>query len=185
MRPRYYPRPRIDLVPGHRDRAQLIRHVSGTTDLEKTLAKATRVLSEHNIPSLVVGGFAVQEHGYARFTADVDLVVPDVQAAREWLSIGEFKEVNLLPGGGSVGPGPLKLPTPSVVSATPRIADLETLLEIKLSSYMGSPGSRLKDAADVVELIKANDLPREYPVASPVRATYQKLWDDLHPHHFS
>ncbi len=27
---------------------------------------------------LVVGGYAVQEHGYARFTADVDTVVPNV-----------------------------------------------------------------------------------------------------------
>jgi len=60
-------------------RASLLRKVSASTDLSTTMSKAVRVLSRSGIPSLVVGGYAVQENGYARFTSDVDIVVPDVQ----------------------------------------------------------------------------------------------------------
>ncbi len=183
------------LQANHRVRAQLLRKVSASTDLSKTMRKAVRVLAEAGIPSLVVGGYAVQENGYARFTSDVDLVVPDVAAARGVLSINGFREnpgssmtvtdriskveVDLLPGGRSVGPGPLMLPMPMEVSTQPAIADLRTLVEIKLSSYLGSPGSRLKDLADVQELIKSNDMPEDFPLNQAVRATYSELWVGL------
>ena len=36
------------------------------------------LLAEHDIPHLIVGGIAVQEHGYPRVTIDVDIIVPDV-----------------------------------------------------------------------------------------------------------
>jgi hypothetical protein len=179
----------------HRVRAQLIRKVSGSTDLTRTLRKAVSALASSNIPSLVVGGYAVQEHGYARFTSDIDLVVPNVAEARAILSIRGFREnpgssmtltdrvtkveVDLLPGGGSVGPGPLPLPTPTVVSAEPALADLPTLIEIKLSSYLGSPASRLRDLADVIELIKLNQLPREFPLDDAVKTQFQQTWDAL------
>ena len=180
-----------------REKAVFLRKVSGSTDIEKTMRKAVRALATRGVPSLVVGGYAVQEHGYPRFTEDVDLVVPDVATARGWLSISGFKEnvgssmtvtdwvtevgVHLLPGGGSVGPGPLKLPMPQSVSSTPNIADLKTLIEIKLSSYIGSPISRAKDMADVVELIKVNEPARELSVNPAVRDEYLRLWDGLNP----
>jgi hypothetical protein len=179
----------------HRVRAQFLRKVSGSSSLTNTMRKAVRVLAEAGIPSLVVGGYAVQENGYARFTSDVDIVVPDVAAARERLSISGFREnpgssmtltdrfskieVDLLPGGGSVGPGPLPLPMPTVLSTQPTFADLRILMEIKLSSYLGSPASRLKDLADVVELIKVNDVPREFPLHEAVLPTFLKTWDGL------
>jgi hypothetical protein len=144
-------------IASHQVRASLIRKVSASTGLSRTMRKAVRVLAEANIPSLVVGGYAVQEHGYARFTSDVDIIVPDVAAARAVLTINGFREnpgssmtvtdrtskveVDLLPGGKSVGPGPLMLPMPAAVSAEPTIADLRILIEIKLSSYLGSPES--------------------------------------------
>ena len=52
----------------------------------------------------------------------------------------------------------MPLPMPSTVTLEPQIASLRTLIEIKLSSYLGSPRSRVKDLADVTELIKANGL---------------------------
>ena len=176
----------------HRVRANLLRKVSGSTPLSGTMRKAVRVLAKAGIASLVVGGYAVQERGYARFTSDVDLVVPDVTAAREVLALHGFREnpgssmtvtnraskveVDLLPGGGSVGPGPLKLPLPVEVSAEPVIADLRTLIEIKLSSYLGSPLSRLRDLADVVELIKRNELAEDFPLTEEVRTAYVETW---------
>jgi hypothetical protein len=155
-------------IATHHVRAVLIRKVSASTGLSGTMRKAVRVLAEAGIPSLVVGGYAVQEHGYARFTSDVDIVVPNVAAAREVLTQNGFREnagssttvtdriskveVDLLPGGKSVGPGPLLLPMPAAVSAEPTIANLRTLIEIKLSSYLGSPVSRNQDLSDVIAL---------------------------------
>jgi hypothetical protein len=179
----------------HRVRADLLRKVSGSTEIGKTMRKAVRALAARGIPSLVVGGYAVQENGYARFTSDVDIVVPDVAEAHGVLSMSGFKEnagssmtltdrvtkveIDLLPGGGSVGPGPLKLPLPTAVSDTPTIADLKTLIEIKLSSYLGSPTRRAQDLADVVQLVQANGLGREFGVDGAVRAQYLGILDGL------
>ena len=145
--------------------------------------------------SLIVGGYAVQENGYARFTSNVDIVVPNVAEARDVLSIKGFREnpgssmtvtdriskveVVLLPGGGSVGPGPLKLPMPIAVSPQPNIADLRTLVEIKLSSYLGSPMSRNQDLSDVIALIKANQMPENFELNSAVSPKYAEVWSEL------
>jgi hypothetical protein len=184
-----------DRTAEHRVRARLIRKVSDSTALSRTMRKAVRVLAEANIPSLVVRGYAVQENGYARFTSDVDLVVPDVAAARERLLLNGFREkpgstmtvtdrisrieVDLLPGGGAVGPGPLRLPRPVKVTPTPAIADLRTLVEIKLSSHLGSPLSRLQDLADVIALIKANRMPEDFELDSAVAPKYLETWRGL------
>jgi hypothetical protein len=184
------------LQASHRVRAKLIRKVSASTALTRTLRRAVSALADRGIPSLVVGGYAVQEHGYARFTSDVGLIVPDVAAARAALSINGFREnpgstmtvtdrltkveVDLLPGGKSVGPGPLMLPNPKEVSANPQIVDLKTLIEIKLSSYLGSPESRLRDRADVGALIQSNKIEREVKLHLAVSDLFLEVWDRLH-----
>jgi hypothetical protein len=43
--------------------------------VDETLARVGRILREAGIPFAVAGGFAVIEHGYERFTKDVDLLV--------------------------------------------------------------------------------------------------------------
>lgn len=48
------------------------------------------MLALFQIPHYVCGGFAVQELGYPRFTADVDIIVPDVEIAREKLCLNGF-----------------------------------------------------------------------------------------------
>src|SRR6266496_274513 len=135
------------------EQADFLRESSGSTNIEKTLIKAVRALALFHIPHYVCGGFAVQEHGYPRFTVDVDIIVPDVQLAREKLSMNGFKEnpgskmtvtdretkveVDVLPGGGKVGPGPLTFPMPTHVSETPQILTLQSLISSKLSTYIG------------------------------------------------
>jgi hypothetical protein len=64
------------------EQAEFLRESSGSTNIEKTLRKAVKVLALFQIPHYVCGGFAVQEHGYPRFTVDVDIIVPDVPS---WL----------------------------------------------------------------------------------------------------
>jgi hypothetical protein len=176
--------------------AEFLRESSGSTNLEKTLLKALKVLSLFQIPHYVCGGFAVQEYGYPRFTVDVDIIVPDVELAREKLCLNGFKEnpgskmtvtdretkveVDLLPGGEKVDRGPLTLPVPGQVSAEPQLLTLEQLISAKLSTYIGAGAARLQDAADVSRLIQANNLTRSYGVDEKVRDEYQKLWDDIH-----
>jgi hypothetical protein len=127
---------------------------------------------------------------------DVDLIVPDVELAVEKLSMNGFRqnpdskmtvtdletkvEVDFLPGGKKVDPGPLTLPMPTHVSEKPQILTLEKLISAKLSTYLGRGIERSQDQADVVKLVLANHLPRDFGVDPKVRNEYHKIWDELH-----
>lgn len=179
-----------------REQAVFLRESTGSTTLEKTLLKALKILKLFHIPHYVCGGFAVQEHGFPRLTVDVDIIVPDVAFAIEKLSMNGFKrnpgskmtvtdretkvEIDVLPGGGKVGPGPVTFPMPNKVSDKPQILRLAELISLKLSSYLGSPFHRGRDYGDAIELIKANRLPRDYSVDPKVRDEYRRIWDGLH-----
>ena len=177
------------------EEAEFLRQSSGS-NIEQTLNKAVSVLTLFQIPHYVCGGFAVQEYGYPRFTVDVDIIVPDVPFAREKLCLNGFREnpgpamtvtdretkveVDLLPGGAKVDPGPLTLPMPTLVSNTPRFLTLERLISSKLSTYIGRGIHRAQDYADVAKLIEANHLPRDFGIDPKIRDEYQKMWDDIH-----
>jgi hypothetical protein len=176
--------------------AEFLREASGSTNIKTTLLKALKVLKLFNIPHYVCGGFAVQEHGYPRFTIDVDIIVPNVELARERLTMNGFKanpgsnmtvtdretkvEIDVLPGGGKVGPGPVSFPMPTKVSDKPQILALHDLISLKLSSYMGSPIDRAQDYADAIKLIQVNRPLREFGVDARVRQLYHSLWDQIH-----
>ncbi|MEI9963230.1 MAG: hypothetical protein WDM76_19595 [Limisphaerales bacterium] len=66
--------------------AYILREATGTSGLVESARAAVEVLADHDIPHLIVGGLAVQEYGYSRVTIDVDIVVPDVLEAVEWLT---------------------------------------------------------------------------------------------------
>ena len=169
---------------------------SSGSNIEKALIKAVKVLALLQIPHYVWGGFAVQEHGYPRFTVDVDIIVPDVDFAREKLALNGFKEspgskmtvtdqetrveIDLLPGGDKVDPGPLTFPVPARVSNEPQIRTLQSLISLKLSTYIGRGVHRIQDYADVVKLIEANRLQRDDDVDAKVRDAYQRAWDEIH-----
>src|SRR5882762_5508843 len=110
--------------------AWLLRENTGTTGLEQPARTAVATLAHYDIPHLIVGGLAVQEHGYPRLTLDLDIVVPDVLEAVEFLTAdlsGPFARVpgvedrvldrrndvkiNLLPAGRVLRPG-CKVPFP-------------------------------------------------------------------------
>ena len=183
-------------VAQFREQAAFLRESSGSTNIEKTLLRALKVLKLFHIPHYVCGGFAVQEHGYPRFTVGVNLILPDVEFALEKLSINGFKqdpgsrmtvadretkvEVDLLPGGKKVDSGPLALPLPTHVSEKPQILTLEELISAKLSTYLGRGIERSQDYADVVKLVQANHLPRDFRVDPKIRDEYHRIWDALH-----
>lgn len=179
--------------------AWLLRENTGTTGLVETARTAAAILAHHDIPHLVVGGLAVQEHGYPRLTIDVDLVVPDVLEAVEFLTAnlsGPFVRirgvenrvedkrngvaVDLLPAGKVLKRGcRVPFPNPSGVSDEPQLVSLEQLISLKLDSWAGSPVRRAKDKADVVELIVRAKLPRHLAVAAAVQTLYHEVWDAL------
>ena len=140
-------------------------------------------------------------HGYPRFTADVDVILtkeglevfhnelvglgyrPAFEGARkklrstlngvaiEIITEGEY------PGDGK--PKPVSFPNPSRASVEiegVRVVTLEKLIELKLASGMTAP-DRLKDLADVQELIKARHLSREF--ASKLNPYVQEKYLEL------
>ncbi|HXT40522.1 MAG TPA: hypothetical protein VN887_10945 [Candidatus Angelobacter sp.] len=179
--------------------AYILRENTGTTGLEQTARAAAEALAHFEIPHLIVGGLAVQEHGYPRLTLDVDIVVPDVLEAAEFLTAdvtGPFArvpgvedrlldrrnqvKVDLLPAGKVLRHGcKVPFPQPKTAAGSPQIVSLEDLVSLKLDSWSASPLRRLQDKTDVVELIKRRNLSRELAVAAPVQNIYLETWDAL------
>ena len=179
--------------------AYILRENTGTSGIVATARTAVTVLADHEIPHLIVGGLAVQEHGYPRVTIDVDIVVPDVLEAVEFLTAsltGPFYRVpevhdrvedrrngvmiDLLPAGRVLRRGcQVPFPQPGMVAEQLQIVTLEDLISLKLDSWAGSPVRRHKDKTDVIELIKYRNLPRDLAVNAAVRAHYLETWDAL------
>ncbi len=179
--------------------AHILRENTGTSGLVNSARDAVAVLAEHEIPHLIVGGLAVQEYGYPRVTIDVDIVVPDVLEAVEFLTanlsgpffrVPEFHdrvedrrngvEIDFLPAGKVVKRGcKIPFPQPKIVADKLQIIRLEELISLKLDSWNNSPNRRLKDKSDVVELILRRKLPRELAVSPAVLELYLAIWDAL------
>jgi hypothetical protein len=179
--------------------AFILRENTGTSGLVASAHDAVAVLAEHDIPHLIVGGLAVQEHGYPRLTIDVDIVVPDVLEAVEFLTAsltGPFFRVtgvqdrvedrrngvliDLLPAGKVLKRGcKVPFPRPGKIAEQIQFVKLEELIALKLDSWAGSPVRRHKDKTDVIELIKYRNLPRDLAVNPAVRALYIETWDAL------
>ena len=160
---------------------------------------AAALLADHEIPHLIVGGLAVQEHGYPRVTIDVDMVVPDVLEAVELLTAsltGPFYRVpeaadrvedrrthtlvDLLPAGRVVKHGcQVPFPHPTKATVDLQIATLEELISLKLDSWKNSPLKRLRDKTDVVELILRRKLPRSLAINPSIRSLYEEVWDAI------
>jgi hypothetical protein len=179
--------------------AYILRENTGTSGLVESARAAIAILADRDIPHLIVGGLAVQEHGYPRVTIDVDIVVPDVLEAVEFLTAsltGPFYRVpeihdrvedrrngvmiDLLPAGRVLKEGSkIPFPEPKIVTEQFQIISLEALISLKLDSWNGSPLHRHKDKTDVIELILRRKLPRDLAVAPVVRDLYTETWDAL------
>jgi hypothetical protein len=166
--------------------AYILRENTGTSGLVESARAAEAVL-------------AVQEYGDPRVTIDVDIVVPDVLEAVEWLTasvtvpffrVPEFQDrvedrrngvlIDLLPAGKVLKRGcKVPFPQPVKVAEQFQIVSLEELLSLILDSWAGSPLRRHKDKTDVIELITRRKLPRDLAVNSAVRALYTETWDAL------
>ena len=169
----------------------------------ETVRRLAKELEYQEIDYAVVGGLAVGELGYARATTDVDvLMTRDGLAAFRERCVGRgylpafagamksFRDTETrvlievlttgdFPGDGK--PKPVMFPDPGVVAVKGEdfhFIRLESLLELKLASGLSAP-HRLRDLADVQDLIVAAKLPRDLALAldPSVRAEFLRLWD--------
>lgn len=150
--------------------------------LIETLRRLATRLSAEGIAYALIGGMALGEHGYVRMTEDVDVLLTREGLARfrdrlsgrgyvgthpgaerafrdtesgvriEVLVTGEY------PGDGK--PKAVAFPDPATAAIEAdglRILALPRIIELKLASGLSAP-HRLRDLADVQELIKARQL---------------------------
>jgi len=177
----------------------------GQGNLNKALAKVTRDLKDHGIDYMVIGAVALMEHGYPRLTEDIDLVltpkgleafhreligldyVPAFPGARKRLRsttdgiIIEVMTTGEYPGDGK--PKPVSIPEPYAASTEidgVRVVTFEKLIELKLASGMTAP-HRLKDLADVQELIRIRQLQPEFAerLDPYVREKFLELYETI------
>lgn len=167
---------------------------------QATIALAQRLDAE-GIPYAIAGAMALGAHGYERVTNDVDVLITGDGLAlfkKAYLGRGYVEKfpgskglrdtengvaIDVLIAGQFPGDGlpkPVAFPDPAdaaVVGARFRILTLAKLVELKLASGMTAP-HRLKDLADVLELIRAVKLTTEFATGldPSVREKYVELW---------
>lgn len=174
----------------------------GTADVQRAARKLAQMLDELQIPYAIVGALALNEAGYRRVTVDVDvLLTRDGLAALKAHAVGRGY-VEKFPGSkglrdtennvaidvliagefpGDGKPKPVCFPDPAQVAERGHalaLLPLPRLVELKLASGMSAP-HRLRDLADVMELVRAAGLARSFAGAldPSVRAKYEELWD--------
>lgn len=162
------------------------RYFMGKGILNKTLARLSNDLEAHDIDYAVIGAAALLAHGYPRLTEDIDLVmtaeglqkfhdelvgrgyVPVFPGAKKRLRstmdgvIIEVMTTGEYPGDGK--PKPVSIPAPAEAATEIdgiKFVTLEKLIELKLASGI-SAADRLKDLADVQELIKIRKLGADF-----------------------
>jgi len=166
--------------------AEGLRYFMGQGDLHGALAQLSSDLKRQGIDYMVIDAVALLAYGYPRFTEDIDLVMtpeglevfhrnligvgyrPAFQGARKKLrSTRDGVSIEVLTSGeypGDGKPKPVSFPVPAASSTDidgVRIVTLEKLIELKLASGMTAP-DRLKDLADVQELIKVRGLTSDF-----------------------
>ena len=162
------------------------------------------VLTTMNCPAVVGGGWAVWRHGYiGRVTQDINIVLP-AERIDEFLQVASVSgfevlsqpserwpklihketsvQVDFLPEGKRPGfhPdfAPTTIPPPQKLGADEsrlKYTELNGLIELKLAA------GRLKDKADVVELIRANGhlIPEIRSHLIGVHQQYVQQFDEL------
>ncbi len=178
-----------------------LRFFMGKSLLNNALRRIALDLDSHGIDYSAIGAIALNQHGYRRFTEDIDLVLtkeglekfreeliglgyrPAFEGStRRFRTAAENVPIEIITAGEYPGDGlpkPVKFPDPSksfVVIDGIKTVILEKLIELKLASGMTAP-DRLKDLADVQELIKVKSLDASFAerLDSSVRSRFLEL----------
>ena len=154
--------------------------------VDETLARVGGILRETGIPFAVAGGFAVIEHGYERFTKDVDLLVyaADMSRAMKALRANGF-------GGGRTAIGARMRDERTsvdvdligtafegderVLARSSRGRRLLPVIPVEHLILMKLETGRIQDDADVVALLKAG------ASAVTIGRYLRRTWPELLP----
>ena len=175
------------------------------SEVQKSLRRITGRLNDLSIDYAVVGGMALFLHGFRRFTEDVDILVtreglrklhealegsgyrPPFANSKNLRDTDNGVRIEFLVAGEYPGDGkakPVAFPEPAAVATEQegvRLLNLESLIELKLASGMSGGIERLKDLADVVEVIKMLRLPETIAdrLNPYVGGRYRELWQEI------
>ena len=149
--------------------------------LNDALTKLANDLRRNDIGYAVIGAIALNQHGFQRFTTDIDVLMtpealerfrtsliglgyrPAFEGARKKFRTTENVPIEIITSGEYPGDGlekPVIFPDPSDFAITidgVSTITLEKLIELKIASGI-SATDRLKDLADVQEMIKIKHL---------------------------
>lgn len=155
---------------------------AGKGMVNNALTKIVRKLDQLGIDYALIGAVALNQYGYRRFTEDIDLLLtreglerfhnelvglgyrPVFEGSRrQFRSTAENVRLEIVTAGEYPGDGqPKSVKFPEPANAVTEIEGIKTitlekLVELKLASGISAP-HRLKDLADVQELIKVRAL---------------------------
>lgn len=178
-------------------------HFEKESAVFRTMLEVAKRLNGLEIPYAVCGGMALFQHGYRRFTEDVDILVtkeglkllhenleglgylPPFQGSKNLRDTQTGVRIEFLVTGGYPGDGkpkPVSFPDPAKVGIDidgVTCLQLATLVELKLAS--GTADWRLKDLADVQEMIREFSLSKDFSTQldASVRDSYHRLWTQV------
>jgi hypothetical protein len=180
-------------------------YFAGKGRLHETLRRLARNLDAEGISYALLGGMALGKHGYVRMTEAVDVllkteglerfqalfvgrgyVATHPGAARSFRDAESGVRIEVLVSGELPGDGmpkPVAFPNPAgstVLVDGLHVLELPRLIELKLASGMTAP-NRLRDLADVQEIIKAKSLDERFgaELHPSVRERYLELERDV------
>jgi len=178
----------------------------GKGPVQQALRKVAARLDALGVDYAVSGGMAMFYQGFRRYTEDVDILVtrsalkvihekleglgyvPPFPGSKNLRDVENGVKVEFLLSGDYPGDGkpkPVSFPDPSQAAETINgisYLTLPKLVELKLASGMTNI-DRLKDLADVQELIKALDLRLDFreKLDPYVRGEFTSLWNHSQP----
>lgn len=185
--------------------AEAVRFFNGEGMMNDALGRLAADLDSKKIDYAVIGAIALNQHGFHRLTVDIDILMtqdglerfqkelvglgyrPAFEGARKKFTITneniplEIITTGEYPGDGK--PKAIVFPEPSEFAVEIDgvwTITLEKLVELKLASGMTAP-DRLKDLADVQELIKIKGLDAEFAerLDGSVREKFVELYEGV------
>jgi hypothetical protein len=185
------------------------RFFMNKSNVHRALERLVDRLTELKIPYAIVGALSLNAYGYQRTTSDVDVLLrrEDLESfKRAYLGRGYVErspggkglrdatqnvDIDVVLMGDYPGDGkekPVAFPDPASAAVRGErfaLLPLSTLIELKLASGMTAP-HRLRDLADVIELIRENTIEESFSESLHpyVREKFRELWqaaraDDL------
>jgi hypothetical protein len=177
------------------------RYFTGKSNVHGALERLVDRLAALKIPYAIMGALSLNAYGYQRTTSDIGVLlrredlesfkkahlgrgyVDKFPGSKGFRDATQNVDIDVLLTGEYPGDGkekPFAFPDPAEAAVRGdrfSLLPLSTLLELKLTSGMTAP-HRLRDLADVIELIRINGLGEDLAdsLHPYVREKFQELW---------